>query len=49
LSAAERVKLDRLLALPRQVLDLDRQRVLEAEGKAWPLEQAIDYALSDQL
>ncbi len=49
LSAVERVKLDRLLMLSRQALDLDRQGALEAEGKAWPLEYAIDYALSDQV
>jgi adenylate cyclase len=48
LSAAERTKLDRLVAPARQVLAPEAQSALEAEGRAWLLEQAIEYALSDQ-
>jgi adenylate cyclase len=47
LSAADTAKLDRLLAPARQMLDLETQRALEAEGKAWPLDRAIESALND--
>ncbi len=49
LSAMDSIKLDRLLAPARQAIEPEAQSGLEAEGKAWPLERAIDYALSDQL
>ena len=46
LSAAERAKLDRLLAPARQVIESDRQIALEAEGRTWSMDQAITYALN---
>jgi tetratricopeptide (TPR) repeat protein len=48
LSAAERAKLDRLLEPARRAIGPEAQSALEAEGRAWPLERAIEYALSDQ-
>jgi adenylate cyclase len=48
LSAAERAKLERLLAPARQAIEPEGQSALEAEGRAWPPERAMDYALSDQ-
>jgi tetratricopeptide (TPR) repeat protein len=49
LSAVDSAQLDRLLAPARLAIDLETQHALEADGKAWPLERAIEYALSDQL
>jgi predicted ATPase/class 3 adenylate cyclase len=47
-SPSEQTKMENLLRPAREALSLEAQAALHAEGRAMPLDQAIDYALNHQ-
>lgn len=48
LSPAEQTKLESKLQSVRQALNLEAQAAMHAEGRAMPLDQAVDHALNHQ-